>query len=140
MKPSAVVSNYYKFRGALASAIGLAILLAGVAQVSSGMPGSDIAWFLIVFAVLQYFALRIYRKGQRELAEASWSALVERMQAKNPKREAGPVLGKICADCTRRIVVEDDGARCGECSLPLHDDCRTHHQATAHQVSASTYR
>jgi hypothetical protein len=67
--------------------------------------------------------------------------LAERAERLAAKRAAtGPVMGKKCDHCARRIVVEDQGGRCEECSAPVHWDCMKEHTAAAHRASKDAYR
>jgi len=132
------VALYRYARAALSSLIGFGFLAAGLFQARGAGRIADVAWFLVLFVFCQFFAFLAYRRTKRMLEEQSFDDLRKKAEARLAKKKAatGPVLGKTCAACERRIVVESDGCRCDECAAALHQDCKAAHVASEHAQSA----
>ncbi len=137
-QPDPVV--FYRYlRLLLALAALLLILFAGIRALADGASPSDIGAVVVILVVFAVVGLRYIQrtKGMQdqmaydELARASLARRAERSRAER-------VLGAECADCKRRIVIEEDGVLCPTCRAPVHVECVAGHRAQAH--ASSSYR
>jgi len=131
-----------RVRALAASLVGFAILFSGIPVVVHGGRASDLTWFILVFLFCQYVAFRLLRRATLAQEDERLALARAKHEKKTAERQqaTGPVLGKLCAVCTRRIVFEDDGSRCKECLLPVHHECRSQHEGSAHQAGVGAYR
>jgi hypothetical protein len=129
------VRNYS--RAIAASFVGFAVLAAGL--FGGGRRASDLVWFLLVFGAMQFVALRLVKSVRARAEKSRVDDMIAARREKAREENDTRVLGRSCAVCDRRIVVEHDGERCGDCRSPLHLGCLKEHRL-AHVNATSAYR
>lgn len=136
------IRGYRYARAALSSLIGVGFLVAGLFQTTRGAAGSDLIWFIVMFVFSQVCAVWAYRRTREAADEERFDELLARREVRLAReREAtGSVVGKPCGQCMQRIVVAHDGCRCAQCSIALHEDCKTAHVRLEHGNRIGAYR
>lgn len=100
-------------------------------------------WLMAVAAAVAVITILRRRRRQTAADRAATDELLERArerQAKKRSETSGPVTGKKCIGCEKRIVVDFDGLRCDECGAPAHHACIKAHRGEAHTIAAGAYR
>jgi hypothetical protein len=131
---------YRNLRVLLAVGALLIVLGAGAVAVNNGAPLSDVGVPILILLVLFAVFVVRYTRQTRGLVEAdAYRELVRETVARRAERDRGRrILGALCVDCSKRIVVEADGVNCSDCDAPVHRDCVGHHRAQAH--TSTSYR
>jgi hypothetical protein len=121
------------YRFAIAAAAMLIVLVTAGQAVARGGSLTDIA--VPVALLMLLFGLgvwRIRRRAKARREQAEYEQLVREHEAKKAARGPVAIVGKECADCVRKIVIEADGVSCPFCRHPVHNDCLGSHRTKSH--------
>lgn len=113
--------------------IGKALVgFAAVALVLSIVVSGSVSVGAIVIGVIGVFFLA---RGGSDVPRLTPEDFEQTLGRTGPSR-GRQLVGEACAACGENIMVNLEGAWCERCATPIHADCRSAHEKSAHPTAA----